>query len=212
MIFRAGHSTVMRTTLASAVDVTGVAEWTEDGSLHYELATDIEPIPVYLRVGSFGCHMMVGDIESHFNMSRLGVPVSFAAYNLVPVVYTVASGEYDEDDAPLLRPMFDKTDPTLYPPGGDALAGTEIIHYESRALTYSRRALSEFRSKIFHYAILPSTDEEATGYDPIDNVTFPVLYPGLIAKIGFAWVHKGIAGANVTVSVVLRGNIEMTVP
>jgi len=211
MIFRAGHSTIMRTTLAAAVDVAGVGSWTEDGSLHYELATDIEPIPVYLRIGNFGGHLLVRDIESTFGTDGLNLyQGNQTCCYLTPVVYTVASGEYDEDDAPLLRPMFDKTDPTIDPPGGtpDFSGGT------SHAIAYfwSAPVRNEFRSEMFHYVILPSTDEDATGYDPIDNVTFPLLYPGLIAKIGFAWVHKGIAGANVTASVRIRGNIEMTVP
>jgi len=207
MIFRAGHSTVMRTKLVLSADYTATASWVEDRNLHYELAADIEPIPVYRRVGNFGCHIIVGDIESHANSSRAAPFGNWAntAWNLVPVVYTL-----DEDNN--LRPMFDITDPALTPPNGNSFAIQEIFRFESRALAYFAVRIPYVRSKIFHYAILPSTDEAATGYDPIDDVTFPVLYPGLIAKIGFAWVHSGPAGANVTASVRIRGAIEMTVP
>jgi hypothetical protein len=194
-----GHTTLIRKNLVKVG--AGGAGWTaslsetlSDAVVHYKVASEITPIPIYRRMGNVSAYLSIGGIASSFGVDVSNSAFVSAGVSFQMVVYLL------EKTTLLERPVFTSSD---YLNSGITIGRTYSID-------------GQLETHINHFSQIPGVYEYATtAYDPIADETFNLALPGLICKIGFGWVYAAYAEYQTHVlsaEVALSENIDLLAP
>jgi len=190
-----GHTTLIREKLADISAEPALSETLTDTDVHFKLATEVDLIPVYRKFGNVAAYLFFSGLGSSFAVSGSNAPIASAGTAFRLVTYLL------DKDTMLERPVFNYTS---YLNEGIILGRTYSID-------------GELSTKLNHYNQIPVTSEYyTTAYDPIDDVTFTIKYPGLICKIGFAWVYGAWSTPScpitLSASALLSGRVDLLSP